>query len=431
MYNRPRGTADLFGNEMRVFEKTRTALLENAYRFGFSQVKTPMFEETELFIRNVGTDTDVVNKEMYTFLDKSDRSMTLRPELTASAIRLYSNNKLFGHRLPIQKLCYFGEAFRYERPGNGRFRQFHQFGVEMIGSQEVESDLEIITLVKQITEQFGISKQVKLYLNTIGQSESRKNYNFALRGYFQKHEEEMCHDCKRRIETNTLRILDCKIDGQTEIVKNAPKLHDYLTDAELSRFQQVLAGLSELGIDYEISQKLVRGLDYYNDTVFEFVYVTDKEELTICGGGRYDKMVESFGIETKPAIGFGLGIERLISLAFTSEDIAAENQEIDIFYIPLCDEAKSIALKSMTKLRAEGIACEADFSERSIKSKLKQAEYLQAIYAVVIGQKEVEAGEVTIKELATFKETAVKLDDFENDVLEEGKWWEHQLERNI
>ncbi len=421
--NIPRGTFDITSDDMRF----RMSVLDNvaklATSYGFEQIQTPIFESTNLFKRTVGDETDIVSKEMYTFEDKKGRSMTLRPELTAPVVRSYIENKFYATK-PQFKAFYYGPAFRYERPQAGRFRQFHQFGVESFGTRNPLHDAEIIALAYSILKHFNLSDNATLKINSLGQKSDRENYIKALKSHLENHREEMCSDCQTRIDKNTLRVLDCKVDSEKEFMQNAPKIVDTLSDESKAYFDQVLSTLDELNISYEIDHKLVRGLDYYNDTVFEFVLNSGNAQNTVIGGGRYDSLVETLSGPNTPAFGFGMGIERLLSAITEANAGIMENykKECDIFYMPLTKDAETLVIKSMAKLRFESIRCEYAGTIKSFKANFKQAENLGAIYAVIIGEEELANGVVTVRNLITREEEKIELEVFENDILasEEG-----------
>lgn len=425
----PRGTYDLHGNEMRLHNTVKTTILEIFDNYGYSQIKTPIFEHTNLFLRSVGESSDIVNKEMYTFKDKSDRSLTLRPELTAPTVRSYLENKLYGEPKPFHKLSYYGEAFRYERAQAGRFRQFHQVGTECFGISGIEIEAETIAMAMSIFKKFEIADNVTLKINTIGSSADRENYVDLLRDYFAEAIDTLCSDCQMRYQKNPLRILDCKVDRGNDVITNAPKLFDSLSASSKERFNNLLKLLEEMDISYVIDDSLVRGLDYYNDTVFEVDYTNEKTNFSILGGGRYDQMVGDFNSkQATPAFGLGVGLERiLIALKDAKPGIIDQMAEVrEIYYMPRCEEAVVTCLKSINKLRDSGLKCELDYNISSFKSAFKQAEKLGCIYAVIIGERELEGGYATIKQLFTKESFEVKLEEFEDDLINEGEKHDHK-----
>ncbi len=424
----PRGTYDLFGNDMRLHNEVKNSVLEIFDNYGYSQIKTPIFEHTNLFLRSVGESSDIVNKEMYTFKDKSDRSLTLRPELTAATVRSYLENKMYGEPKPFHKLCYYGEAFRYERAQAGRYRQFHQLGVECFGLDGIHIEAETIAMAKSVFTKLGIEDNVTLKINTLGSSEDRVSYVDLLKEHFAPSIDEMCSDCKMRLEKNPLRILDCKVDKGHAAITSAPKLFDSLSEESKQRFNNLLTLLTDLGIEYTIDDSLVRGLDYYNDTVFEFEYENGDTNFAVLGGGRYDTLVSQFNSKQETAaFGLGIGVERLIiALKDSKSEIIDQMNEVrEIYYMPRCEEAKSVCLKSINVVRDSGLKCEMDYKISSFKSAFKQAEKLGCVYAVIIGERELESGLATIKQLYTKESFEVKLSDFEQDLINEGEEHEH------
>lgn len=411
-----RGTYDLYDKEILIHMEIVNTLKEIAQTYNFDEIKTPLIEKTELFSRTTGNSSDIVRKEMYSFLDKGDRNISLRPELTAGVVRSFLSNKIYGKRQSQYKFFYYGEAFRYERPQKGRYRQFHQFGVEMFGDETVYSDVEVILMASSIIKKLGLENKVKLKINTIGSAAERRLYSDILRNHFKNYKDDMCDDCKSRLEINPLRILDCKIDNNKEYIKDAPQLKNNLNTSSLKRYAEVLVLLDDLGIEYEEDTTLVRGLDYYNDIVFEFVY---DNTHTLIGGGRYDTLVDEIGNINMPAIGFGIGIERIVE-AFKEqhkEYVSTIEKTIDVMYVGLTEKAYPIILKSMNKLREEGVICSCLYNKSGLKGNLKEALRLNSIYLVIIGEDEIEKGEVTVKNLITQEEQALKLANFEEDIL--------------
>ncbi len=424
----PRGTYDLFGNDMRLHNEVKNSVLEIFDNYGYSQIKTPIFEHTNLFLRSVGESSDIVNKEMYTFNDKSDRSLTLRPELTAATVRSYLENKMYGEPRPFHKLCYYGEAFRYERAQAGRYRQFHQLGVECFGLDGVHIEAETIAMANSVFTKLGIEDNVTLKINTLGSSTDRASYVELLKSHFAPSIDEMCSDCQMRLEKNPLRILDCKVDKKHDAIQTAPKLFESLADESKERFNNLLTLLTDLGIEYTIDDSLVRGLDYYNDTVFEFEYQNGDTNFAVLGGGRYDTLVSQFNPKQQtPAFGLGIGVERLIiALKDSKSEIIDQMNEVrEIYYMPRCEEAKAVCLKSINVVRDSGLKCEMDYKISSFKSAFKQAEKLGCVYAVIIGERELESGMATIKQLYTKESFEVNLSDFEQDLINEGEEHEH------
>ena len=373
------------------------------------EIRTPIFEHTELFNRAVGDTTDVVSKEMYTFEDRKGRSMTLRPEGTAGIARAYVENKLYGMPEKLQKVYYMGPMFRYERPQNGRQRQFHQFGVEMLGVESPYVDVECMLMAVTVVKALGL-KNIQLHINTLGDQESRDAYREALQNHFQPVLNELCHDCQVRYEKNPLRILDCKVDKNHPMMKTAPKTIDYLTDNAKAHFEKVCALLDDLEIDYVVDPNLVRGLDYYSHTVFEII--SDDPKLgagsTVGGGGRYNGLVEELGGPQTPGVGFAFGMERLmIALGDDHED----EDGLDVYIMPLGSEAKDLAMQIMTMLRANGFTCDMDQCDRGLKGQFKSADRFHAHFSMIIGDEEVQKEVVNMKCNHTKEQVEVPLEN--------------------
>jgi len=416
--NVPRGTYDLFTSKMAMRQDVVNTLFDFTSTYGFEQIQTPIFERSELFVRAVGEETDVVSKEMYDFLDKKGRNMSLRPELKAPIVRSYIENKFYA-TMPLAKFAYYGPAFRYERPQAGRFRQFHQFGIECLGLKSPSLDAELIGLAMGILKIFDLQDNVELKINTLGTNADRINYVQALKTYLNDYQDQMCSDCQTRINTNPLRVLDCKIDNKKDYFKNIPKLIDYLNEESITYFEHVKGLLDAQDIAYTIDDNLVRGLDYYNDVVFEIVHNTSKAQNAIIGGGRYDNLVTQLGGPETSAFGFGMGIERFIdALMNINPQIEQDYQKgIDVVYMPLCDEAVDIAIVSMNKLRCAGIKCETTYSAKSMKAHFKIADKYNAVYAVIIGEDEIKNNTVVVKNLMTKEENKVNINEFEEEFI--------------
>lgn len=413
-----RGTYDLYYKEMKIHNELVRELEEIVTTYGYSQIKIPIFENTELFRRSTGESSDIVQKEMYDFTDKGGRELTLRPELTAGTVRAFITNKIYGERLPQYKFFYYGEVFRYERPQSLRYRQFYQFGIEFFGETSKYSDIEVLALGNQIISKLNLNDKTILKINTIGTSEEREKYNQKLRKYFEKDKSELCEDCLKRLELNPLKILDCKIDSKKEIVKNAPLLLQTLSEESILKFEKIKEELEKLNIKYEVDNRLVRGLDYYNDIVFEFEYKYNDETKTIIAGGRYDTLVEQLNGPQTPAIGFGIGVERLIEAIKENKDenLIETEETTDIFYLATNEKDHFKMLKSMTTLRNSGISCYGDFSNRSSKSQYKLSQKMKALYVIIFDQ-ELDENTVRVKNMITKEEINVKLEDFEKDIL--------------
>ena len=371
---------------------------ETAANFGFKEIRTPMFEHTELFLRGVGETTDIVTKEMYTFDDKGGRSMTLRPEGTAGVARCFIENGLQQGVMPM-KAYYISSVFRYEKPQNGRLREHHQFGVECYGSDSPAADAEIISLADTFLRNVGLTS-LELNLNSIGCPACRAKYNAALKQYIGENLHLMCGQCQARFDKNPLRILDCKEEKCKEITKNAPKILDFLCDDCKAHFEEVQRILSDLGIKYVVNPGIVRGLDYYTRTVFEFVSTDIGAQGTVCGGGRYNNLVEEVGGKPTPAVGFGLGLERLLLVLENTNSLRAQEENVEYYFAPLGDSAKALCRELAYVLRRKGISAETDIMDRSVKAQMKYADKIGAKYVVVIGDDEIAKGVVSVKNMA-------------------------------
>lgn len=397
----PKGTEDLLPSESYKWQYLEKNFKEVCDHFGYREIRMPTFEHTELFERGVGDTTDVVQKQMYTFLDKGGRSITLRPEGTASVARSFLQNSLYAQAMPI-KMFYNIACFRYENKQKGRLREFHQFGVEAFGAKEPSIDAEIVSLAITFLEKAGLT-DLSVNINSIGCPECRKKYNDALKEYFRGHLGELCATCNERFERNPLRILDCKSEICQSFAKDAPTILEYICDDCREHFEQFKHNLDVMGIKYNVNPGIVRGLDYYTKTVFEII----SGPFTVCGGGRYDGMIEEFGGDSTPGIGFGLGIERLlIRLNELGIEIPKEN-DIDLYIVPLGDTAGDYTKKLVLDLRKQGLNVETDHMKRGLKAQMKYANKIDARYVAVIGDNEVEKGAVNLKNMETGEETEV------------------------
>lgn len=407
-----KGTKDVLPNDVYKNQYIEATCLGVAEQFGFKEIRTPVFEHTELFQRGVGDTTDVVQKEMYTFDDKGGRSITLRPEGTAGAVRSYLENGLCNEALP-QKVCYNISCYRYEKPQAGRLREFHQFGVECFGSASPLADAEIIALAKTIFDNLEV-KELSLEINSIGCPTCRAEYHKALKEYFSARKDELCDTCKDRLERNPMRILDCKSPVCSEIAKDAPVMLDYLCDECREHFDKVQEYLKAQDIAFNINPKIVRGLDYYTKTVFEFVSSSIGAQGTVCGGGRYDGLVEELGGQKTASLGFAMGLERLMLLMEAQNCPFPEPQTADLFIVALGDKAVLKALEISKDMRAEGFGCLMDLNRRSVRAQMKYADKLGAKFNLVIGDNEVESGCAKLKNMATGEETEIQLETFVN-----------------
>ena len=406
------GTKDVLPKDVYKNQYIEATCLGVAEQFGYKEIRTPVFEHTELFQRGVGDTTDVVQKEMYTFDDKGGRSITLRPEGTAGAVRSYLENGLCNEALP-QKVCYNTSCYRYEKPQAGRLREFHQFGVECFGSASPLADAEIIALAKAIFDNLEV-KDLSLEINSIGCPTCRAEYHKALKEYFNARKDELCDTCKDRLDRNPMRILDCKSPVCSEIAKDAPVMLDYLCEECKEHFDKVQEYLKAQRIEFNINPKIVRGLDYYTKTVFEFVSDSIGAQGTVCGGGRYDGLVEELGGQKTASLGFGMGLERLMLLMEAQNCPFPEPQSADLFIVALGDKAVLKALEISKDMRAEGFGCLMDLNQRSVRAQMKYADKLGAKFNLVIGDNEVESGCAKLKNMSTGEETEIQLETFVN-----------------
>lgn len=409
MINIPKGTKDVLPQEAYKWHYVEGLARKTAKDFCASEIRTPTFEHTELFLRGVGDTTDIVNKEMYTFEDKGGRSMTLKPEGTAGVARAFIENSLYAGVQPT-KMYYITPVFRYERPQAGRLREHHQFGVEYYGSDSPYADVEVMMIAKTFFDRLGITK-LKLNVNSIGCKKCRKDYNAALKEYLRARLDKMCPTCRERFDKNPLRILDCKEEGCRAITAGAPLILDYLCDDCRAHHESVCAQLTKLGIDFEVNPHIVRGLDYYTRTVFEFISSDIGAQGTVSGGGRYNDLIEDVGGKPCPAVGFGMGLERLI-LTMEALGLPFGEQNVpDVYIAPLCDEAKDEAMLIADKLRHAGISCDTDIIGRSFKAQLKYVNKTGAKYMIVIGTDEIASGNYQVKDMLTGNAAQVAKDD--------------------
>lgn len=408
----PRGTKDILPGEVEKWQYVENVLGDLCRRFHYNEIRTPIFEHTELFQRGVGDSTDIVQKEMYTFEDRGGRSITLRPEGTASVVRAFVENKIYG--LPTQptKFYYFGPMFRYERPQQGRMRQFVQFGVEALGSADPAIDAEVIALAMDAYRELGLNS-LKLVINSLGDLDSRQKHREALVEHFTPHKEELCSDCQLRLDQNPLRVLDCKKDQNHPAMKTAPAILDYLNEESKNYFEEVKSYLEQMDIPFEVDPNLVRGLDYYNHTAFEIM--SDAEGFgsitTLSGGGRYNGLVQDVGGPETPGIGFALSIERLL-MALEAEGIELPiSQGVDCYLVAFGEKTKKAAVKLQYQLRKAGIQVDKDYSDKKVKAQFKTADRLEAKYVLVLGEDELSNGVVNVKNMETGDQSEVPLLD--------------------
>lgn len=406
MISIPKGTKDVLPAEAYKWHFVENTARKIAALYNLKEIRTPVFEHTELFLRGVGDTTDIVNKEMYTFLDKGERSITLKPEGTAGVVRSFIENGLASGVLPL-KMYYLTPVFRYERPQAGRLREHHQFGVEIFGGKGPETDAEVILLARDYIAALGV-EGVELNLNSIGCKHCRPKFNEALKEYLRPHLPEMCDTCRSRFDKNPLRILDCKEEACSKINENAPKTVDFLCDECREHFEKLKEILDACGVKYKLNPKLVRGLDYYSKTVFEFVSTQIGSQGTVLGGGRYDTLIENLGGPQVPAVGFGSGIERMLLVLENTGKRIPEEAPLGAYIAGLDDEGRKAAFQLCDTLRKMGVSAEFDHAARSVKAQFKYAGKVGARYVVVIGSNELESGEYTVKDMANSASETVK-----------------------
>lgn len=409
MINIPKGTKDVLPQESYKWQFIEKTAREVSRLFNYKEIRTPTFEHTEVFLRGVGETTDIVNKEMYTFLDKGNRSITLKPEGTAGVARAFVENGMQSNAMPI-KMFYITPCFRYERPQAGRLREFHQFGVEVLGSDSPNTDAEVIILAKTFLDKLGV-KNITLYINSIGCKDCRVKYQKALKDYLKSNYNNLCDLCKDRFEKNPLRILDCKNPDCKKITEGAPRIIDYLCDDCKAHLLKVEELLKKAGVEYKIDANIVRGLDYYTKTVFEFVSENIGAQGTVCGGGRYDKLVSEFDGGDVAGIGFATGIERILLLLENTNTPIPNDNTVSLYLAPMGEEETKKAFTLTQQLRLSGITAETDHINRGIKSQFKYADKIGAKFVGVIGSDELSQGLVKIKRMQDGKEYSVKFDD--------------------
>lgn len=404
-----KGTADVLPEESYKWQYVEGKMLETAALFGFNEIRVPVFEHTEVFTKNVGETTDVVQKEMYTFTDKGDRSITLRPEFTAGVVRSVIEHGLVNGALPV-KACYIGGCYRYEKPQAGRMREFHQFGAEMFGAAAPSADAEMILLAHSVLSNLGI-KKLSLEINSIGCPECRKSYHDALKSYFQSREEELCDTCKDRLERNPMRILDCKSPVCKEIAAEAPVMLEFLCDECKEHFEGVKKHLFAVGLEYTVNPQIVRGLDYYTKTVFEFISGDIGAQSTVCGGGRYDGLVGQMGGPELPSLGFAMGIERLLMVMENTGAEFPEPKKPDIYIGTMGEAARVEATKLCKTLRDEGFIAVTDVTDRSVKAQMKYADKIGACLSIIIGDDELANKKCILKNMQTGEQRELDLPD--------------------
>ena len=405
--NAPRGTKDILPDTVGDWNYVEGEIRELCRRFGYSEIRTPIFEHTELFQRGIGEGTDVVDKEMYTFTDRGERSITLRPENTASAVRAYLQNKLYAQS-NLVKLFYIGSMFRYDRPQAGRMREFHQFGVEALGEANPAVDAEVILLAMNLLEDLGL-KDLELSINSVGCPKCRSKYRTMLQDFFRDKLEDLCEDCRSRFERSPLRILDCKKDSDKPYMADAPKITDCLCEECAEHFAKLKELLTSAGISFTHDPRLVRGLDYYTKTAFEIKYPPLGAQSAVAGGGRYDGLIEEMGGNPTPAVGFATGLERLL-LALESQNLLPEkNRSVDAYVVALGETAQAEGFKLLNSLRQQGLSAAMDFAGRSMKAQMKQANKLGAKYSVILGEDEISEGVVMLRSMEDSSQAKVPM----------------------
>lgn len=414
-YQKPKGTADLLPGRTNLWEKVEKVAREVFDQFGYRGIRTPMFEDYNVFSRNVGDTSDIVEKEMYDFHDKGDRHIALRPEGTAGVVRAYVENKLYGPEYPKPyKVYYMGPMFRYERPQSGRQREFHQIGVEALNNESPQIDVEVIAMAMQLFKRFGVPN-VKLTINTLGDKQVREDYREALINFLKPHYDELSSDSQERMYRNPLRVLDSKDAGDQKIVAQAPSILDYLDEESQNYFDQVQSLLKELGIDYEIDTNMVRGLDYYNHTIFEIMSdspVFGGGYTTVCAGGRYNGLINQLGGPEEGGIGFGMGVERLMLLLQQENPEFAPQDQLDVFFASANEAGDNLAFKILNQIRDKGVVADKDYSGVKVGKQIKEAFRRNAKYFAVFGEREVDEGQFQLKNAATKDTVDVKISDF-------------------
>ena len=404
---KPKGTADVVPSKSYMWHTVEKITSETAQQFGFKEIRVPTFEDTGLFVRSVGETTDVVQKEMYTVTATGDSQFTLRPEGTAGVMRAMLENGVVNEGFP-QKVYYILSCFRHENVQAGRLREFHQFGCEMVGTASPRADAEVIALAKTVLDRVGL-RNIELNINSIGCPECRAKYHQALKEYFSARKDELCHTCQERLEKNPMRLLDCKSPEDQAIAKDAPLILDYLCDDCKAHFEKLKEYLTEMGIQFTVNPRIVRGLDYYTRTVFEFITTEIGAQGTVCGGGRYDGLIGELGGAQTPALGFGMGLERLLLVMLKQECDFIEDKKCDLYIATMGEAAVRKALSLTTALRDEGFFVEYDLVERGIKPQMKYADKIGARFVIVLGDNEIESGSAKLKNMATGEQKDITL----------------------
>lgn len=427
MIIKPKGTNDIYGKKAKVWKYIEEVIDSVMEKYNYNYIRTPLFESSELFHRGIGESSDIVTKETYDFKDRGDRMLTLRPEGTAGVVRSFIENKMYGDSLPV-KVYYNGTMYRYERPQAGRERELTQFGMELLGSDDYMADAEVISTAVNIYKMLGL-KNIKVYINSLGDRESRENYRKALIDYFKPHIDTLCDDCKIRIDKNPLRILDCKADSDKEIMKNAPKILDYFNEESRERFEKVKEYLDLLEIDYEVDPTIVRGLDYYNHTVFE---IKLGNSLALGGGGRYNGLVEELGGPETPCIGFAAGLDRLVMVLESEKIELPIKDSIDCFIMYVNEEEKKYAMYLSGEIRMSGFSCDTEYTGRTLKAQFKQADRLNSRFLIILNSEDLNNGQVKVKNNKTKKEEVIEIEYllyYLDENLQDDSYLEYDIEK--
>ncbi|NUU59867.1 histidine--tRNA ligase [Paenibacillus agri] len=412
-FEKPTGTQDVLPGAVEKWQFVEAKARELCHRFNYREIRTPMFEHTGLFERGVGETTDIVEGEMYTFKDKGDRDLALRPEGTAGVVRAYVQNKLYGEP-DVSKLYYIGPMFRYERPQAGRYRQFHQFGVEAFGAVDPAIDAEVISLGYEFYKELGL-KDVRVEINSVGNAPSRAAYREELLNFLRPMKDNLCSDCQRRMERNPLRVLDCKVDQDK--FTDAPSILNSLDEECTVHFAKVKQHLDTMGVDYSINTRLVRGLDYYTHTAFEYKAAGIGSIDTVGGGGRYNGLVEQIGGPDQPGIGFGIGLERILLILEHQKVELESSKPLDVYFVALSEEADLEITKQLYLLRSKGYSAERDYLGRKMKAQMKSADRMAARYTAILGEDELKAGVIALKSMDTGEQRNVKLDELAQSIV--------------
>ena len=407
MISKPKGTVDITDKRARVWKYVEEVIDSVMEKYNYNYIRTPIFEASELFHRGIGDSTDIVTKETYDFKDRGDRSITLRPEGTAGVVRSYIENKMYGKTNLHLKVYYHGTMYRYERPQKGRLRELSQYGVEVLGSSDPMMDAEVISLAYNINKMLGLTDTV-VHINSLGDKESRDKYRDALKNYFKPHLDDLCSDCKERFDKNPLRIIDCKVDSNKDYFKDAPNILDYLNKESKEHFQKVCEYLDILEVKYVIDSKIVRGLDYYNHTVFEVM--CEDTDLALGGGGRYDNLVNMLDGPQTPCVGYAVGLDRLVDILMEKELTTNVRSDIDIFIMYVNEDEKKNAIYLANLLRMSGFVVETEYTNRSLKSQFKRADYFDSKYLILLNSDDLNEGLITIKNNKTKEEEKIMME---------------------